>query len=172
MRQLIETHDIVNGPQPEFTGPMGMAWSVVLPEPQNEAEKTSLCGWLIFTPQANIFWQYHLITLIHLRDIPGVPPAKLFKPEATHEIMLLAIDPKSNARINPQDSSTLRHILSPPDFNEQVTLPSDEQAMDVVKMSVEKCVNGELIPDSDYTKSWQLFLQKEESKRALPKSLP
>jgi hypothetical protein len=172
VNEYIFVHDLDQGPHPEFSGPEGMAWAVVLPESQTEAQKANLDAWLIFTPQAHPAWQYHLLTLIHLREIPGAPPAELLKPGATHQITLLSIDPDFNYQLNPQDFNTLRHLLSPADYEKQVILPDDKQAREVVSTAVEKCVNGELIPDPDGRPQWEEFLHKEETERAVNKSTP
>lgn len=118
----------------------------------------SMGSWLVHCPMAHPFWSWHVIGGIHLRPHPDEDePVKFQFPGATHEIYSLALDPRHDAALDPDDARTW-HYLTPPDVAQQVILADDAQARDLVRMCATGCVHGVLIPDSDYRSAWAASL--------------
>lgn len=81
----------ITGSEKSFKGPHGRAVSVTLPDVPDAAE--SLCTWLLTAPRAHPAWTQYLMPVVRLRDIPGFPPPKRQFPGATHELIVVALDP-------------------------------------------------------------------------------
>lgn len=45
---------------------------------------------------AHPVWSHYALSIVHLRDTDGAPPATKHFPEATHELVIAALDPKDN----------------------------------------------------------------------------
>jgi len=139
-------------PSPTFRGPNGVAWEVPLPE--HETSHAQLCQWLIFAPGAHPLWRYHVIVVVHLREMNG-QQAKLAFPGASHELMVLAVDPDAEDTIEPEEPETQVPWLMPPDAVVQFIVANDEQARRVARFAAEACTRGLIVPDSDHLRSWQ-----------------
>ena len=53
----------------------------------------TIASWFIDAPGQSSAWRNYLLSIAHLRDIPGEPPAKIRAVGATHELLLMAMDP-------------------------------------------------------------------------------
>lgn len=154
---------------PNYTGSIGRAWNVSFSnfsteEPDTEQTSTALGLWLIEAPFVHAAWSYHAADIVHLRDVSGLPPAILQRPGATHEFTMHALDPKFENFYDPSDIETLHnHLLVPVDVHEQLVLPSDQRALDVARTAIQKCVDGELLPDSDYRRAWGRYFREAET---------
>ena len=83
----------IAGTETSFKGPYGTAESVPLPDVPESAE--SLCTWLLTAPHAHPAWSQYFMPVVRLRDgVPGFPPPKRQFPGATHELMVVALDPR------------------------------------------------------------------------------
>ena len=149
---------------PDFSGSIGRAWEVELtPEGLSRPEQSSALGmWLIEAPFVVPAWSYHGAALIHLRDIPGGDPPMINRDGATHEFHMLPLDPKFEDFYDPSDITCLQHPITSPDISEQLIVPSDEIALEIAKTAIQKCVEGELLPDSDYRSQWHSFFRSAE----------
>lgn len=140
--------------QPHITGPYGQAWRYDFDAFRKARNITKpdagVMSWLVRAPWANIMWHSYVLHLIHLRQLPGMPPPKIYLLDATHEMMLFALDPK-------WELSTLeypRH-LSPINFAAQFIEPSDAAAQERCEKCVLEIVNGKLSPDTDFIQHWR-----------------
>ena len=108
------------------------------------------CGW------SHPFWHWYHICGIHLRPIPGVRPPKKFFPEASHEIMILALDPKvqHDPDLLASGEQELSY-LSPPDLIHQVGDLTDDQFKQLVQDVVLAIVEGKASPDQDWREWWR-----------------
>jgi hypothetical protein len=133
---------------------VGRAWRVIL-EPRTLDQTATLACWLVHCPGAHPFWDHWLIACIHLREIEGVaPPAKDY-PEAEFELMVAALDPKSD--LDPDRCNW--QVLTPLDVHEQFHGVSDEIAQHIAEMFVNVVVSGKLSPDRDYRSVWRTMLR-------------
>lgn len=146
----------VNGElqDPEFAGQAARAWSV-RPGPPT----TALAVWLVEATAAHPVWNYHVILVSHLRDEPGMRPPVITRPGATHELTVLALAPDHDFEVDPADISTFRW-LTPPDVVEQFVASSDDIAIAIARATAQHCVDGRLVPDSDFRAAWRRFLQQ------------
>jgi hypothetical protein len=68
---------------------------------QSEPSDPALALWLLFIPGAHPFWQSYLLSIVHLRPLPGGDrPAKLVYPEAAYEMVVVALDPALHPEVN------------------------------------------------------------------------
>jgi hypothetical protein len=83
----------ITGTETRFEGPYGTAEAVPLPATPDSAE--SLCTWLLTAPHAHPAWSQYLMPVVRLRDgVPGFPPPKRQFPGATHELIVVALNPQ------------------------------------------------------------------------------
>ena len=108
--------------------------------------------WLVFAPWAHLVWQYHAISLVHLRGFVKKEPPKIALPGATHELLIFALDPKHNI-----DPYNLR-ILEPISISQQFISENDAEALSILEKCIQRIADGELSPDSDFRKVWHHIL--------------
>lgn len=85
--------------------------------------------------------RFYLLSGIHLRDMPGVPPARKELPHFTHELVLWTMDPKHQGYMDALPWPTLQsHSISV-----QYECDDDDQAMEVLQQMAWGMVNG-LVP--------------------------
>lgn len=83
-------------------------------------------AWLLTLPGHHPLWQHYCLSVISLADIPGVPPAVKQFPEATHEILLMAMNPECDPA---PDAPEEFQYLSPVNYVKQIDVVSDEIAI-------------------------------------------
>lgn len=147
----------VNGElqNPDFPGEVARAWIV----PDDPEAAAALGVWLVEACDAHPLWNYHVVVLVHLRVAPGLPAPVIASPGATHELLVMALDPDHDYTVDPADISTFQW-MNPPDVVEQFAARDDDHAVSIATEAVRKCVNGELVPDSDYRSLWRHFVQR------------
>lgn len=122
--------------------------------------------WFVVCPSSHPHWNNYLVSLIHLRDIPGVVPATISVEEATHECVVMALDPKEEMDAEKMSTilSTTLNIpyLKPINIAQQFKAENDAQAMNMVEQALE----GIPSMDSDYRRAWELFLTKQVEVKA------
>lgn len=128
--------------------------------PKLKDHATDLGSWLINYPGAHPFWEYWMLTCVTLADVPGVPPAKKHFPEATHELLILAIDPKWSVQLEDFMGGGTMPFLSPTDVVYQAQLPSDDLAVHLMELTAKDIVNRGSSPDQDYRTRWKEVLDK------------
>lgn len=123
-----------------LTGPYGTAERVT-GAPANAAQTGTLAAWLLHVPGASPAWSHYLLCVVHLRPIPGTPPAKKQYPEAAYELLLYALDPSKHPRAD--DAQTL-YPLHPLNVVEQFDGVIDAQAIDIVESCAHAILAGTL----------------------------
>ncbi len=126
------------------------AWSIPL-KPQSPAEEACLACWVVHATWAHAFWSYWGITLVHLRDMPGVPSAHKNYPQAEYELVIAAIDPDE---CPPDRDAFVPAYLHPIDVVKQFDGVRDRDAVRIVELAVDAIVAGQLSPDQDYRRTW------------------
>jgi hypothetical protein len=148
--------------EPTVAGPAGRAWRTRL-KPIGERGKPdtdgTVCCWLINAPGAHPFWSYWALSLIHLRPIEGTKQAHKAFETATHELMIMALDPSKP--LPPLDVSAdwPLHWLTPLDVCQQFEVPSDEAADEIATLCVRSIVDGRISPDQDYRSYWRVSIE-------------
>lgn len=137
---------------PDLTG-LARAWKLNL-QPARRDQEATLEAWLVhggFHP----CWTYWMVYVIHLREIPGVPPAAKRYPEAQYEFAIWSLEspPGCDVRPDPDDQETWRPLV-PPDVVYQFHGADDDQARRLAELAVSAIVEGRASPDSDWRSWW------------------
>jgi hypothetical protein len=127
------------------------AWRARLPEVASP--HATLASWILECPHLHPVWSYWLVSLVHLRDVPGVPAPTKKDPTNEHEICIFAFAPD---HVPDPDDREGWQLLRGPCVVEQISSLTDAQAMLVTERCVELCVEGRLSPDDDYRRAWKL----------------
>lgn len=144
-----------------LSGPLGAGYECLLvDDPDIPDQQATVTSWFLDCPAQSPAWSHYLLSIIHLRPIPGVRPAVIREPHATHEVMVIALDPRGNP--HPEDTETWR-FLTPVNVCEQVQLPSDADAVELAADCARAVVNGVLWaepPLSGQKEPWRTVLLK------------
>lgn len=142
--------------EPTMTGRMGKAWLIdmdavsrrrgIVNDPR--ASVTLPC-WIASAAYAHPLWSHYVIMCIALRDVPGVPTAKVNLKGATHEVMVFALDPDRRPAVN-----DMPRMLQPANFVAQFIEPDDLSAAARVQQAVQDVIDGTLNPDTDFRRMW------------------
>jgi len=147
-----------------MVGPAARAWKARINRADitNPAHEATVLGWLINGPGFHPFWSWWLLTVISLRDIPGVPPAKKQYALAEWELMILSLNPE----FPPPDPDTLggMHHLTPPDLVYQFHGVGEDRVHQLAHVAIDAICKGEMSPDQDYRTAWKMFLDDEVSR--------
>jgi hypothetical protein len=147
--------------EPEFSGSKGRAWFVPMTELRHDGTRHStLAAYLLESPHFHPHWSRWLLSVIHLRPVPGVCDAVIRLPGATHEIMIASLDPDhygDHATLPPASGF---HMLRPLDVVEQFIVPADQFAMRLLRIGVQACCDGISSPDSDYRYAWHMAIKE------------
>ena len=135
-------------------GTAASIWKLNIP-PQTPAQEASLGAYLIKSKGRifHLLWDRWQLTVIHLRDLPGIKSAVKNFPEATHEIVVASIDPDTPP-IDTDNPTNVRW-LQPIDQMVQFEVPNDASALSLAEKLLQLITRGELSPDSDYRSAWQ-----------------
>lgn len=126
----------------ELAGPAGLAIEIIVEDPELVDQRASVAQWFMVCPMQSPLWERYLLSVVHLRDIDGQSkPPDIITPHATHEIMLIALDPTADPQ--PTDPSTWS-FLTPLNMVVQVELPSDEKASELAMLITSAIVTGYL----------------------------
>ena len=124
---------------PDVIGSVAEAWKVPA---ELLADPTPACvaAWLIHAPGQSPAWEWYVLSAVHLRGTPGLPPPVLHRPGVTHELVLFALEaePASLA------ADTSWRPLHPPNMVEQITAPTDEGVADLAARLATAVTVGDL----------------------------
>lgn len=141
---------------PTVTGTHGRAWLIDLElfrRIGTQAADAGVAQWVVEAPAAHPFWHSYFVSLVHLRPIPGTPDPLIYDPRATHELVIMAMDPD-----HPRHAQMIGggwRWLEPANFAAQLIEPSDVTADAQVRAAVEAIVAGTLNPDTDALAQWR-----------------
>jgi hypothetical protein len=108
-----------------------------------------LCTWIVHAPWSHPHWPVVAVMACNLRDVPGMPPAIINLPGATHEVMVYAMNPGMPVTVDGD-----MHFLQPGNFVGQFKATSDDAARAIIEDTVRKIVAGQLNPDTDGFRQW------------------
>ena len=132
------------------------AWKLKLPKkPKHPAQAASLAGWLVHQPKVHPHWEYWLVSVVHLREIKGVAPAKKIFKSATHEVTILSMDP--DIGVPDPDKSEKFRFLMPQDLVKQIET-DDKTAIDIINGMIDIVIAGKMALDSDYRGAWDRLI--------------
>lgn len=143
-----------------MTGAFGTATQILVDDPGTPAQAATVAMWFLRCPGQSPAWDRYGLAVVHLRVLPGVPPAHIVVPCATHKVILGAYDPQADPQ--PTDPESW-HMLRPINVCEQIELPSDEDAADLLRRCAHAVVAGVLPaepPLSGQIEPWRSALIK------------
>lgn len=123
--------------------------------PERAEQEASLTQWLIKGP-FHPAWEYWVLGVISLEDIPGAPPAKKKYPEAEYEFMIVSIDPDCYPP-DPDVAEGLK-FLHPIDLVYHFDGVTEGQAMEIASLAVQAICDGRISPDQDFRSAWERTL--------------
>lgn len=144
---------------PTSKGSRGRFWEIPLTvaranAPHNPDDATVALV-LIEAPYANMTMHSFLISLVHLRAIPGREPPVHHRPDASHEIALFPLDPTAPRDPVVQGMAPPKAVkVGRPTYIGQLGGLSDDAARDVVLQVAQDVADAKLNPDKDYLKWW------------------
>lgn len=132
-------------PPDDLTGSLGTAERA--PDTAFADRPAALTLWIITAPAWHPLWSQYSLSVVTLADIPGEQPAIKKFPGATHELLVMALNPEHG----PYDASAIRsdtlHHLTPVNIAEQFTA-TDEQAQVLAALCAHAVVDGLLNPET------------------------
>lgn len=140
-------------------GAMGKAWQCDLAKARQNnsiptSEDAALAHWIVEAPWAHPIWHSYFIVLIHLRPLPDIP-TYIYLKGATHELWVIAIDPKANRQeILDRAIDSNKWLLHPLNFAAQMVEENDRLAIARIEQAVQDIVDGKLNPDTDFSHQW------------------
>lgn len=139
---------------PTTEGATGAAWEVPNPTAEVLAIRPDWTGclgtWVVHPAVTPMPWHHYVVSVIHLRPIPGVRPAHIRRPGATHEMIIVALDPSAAPMpltpMTDPDAYAGSH-LSPPNLTHQLVGATDEQARWLLRTLVDAIVGKGINPE-------------------------
>lgn len=142
--------------EPTIRGRAGNAWLIDLKAAtrrrgiENDPRATvTLPCWIVAAAWAHPLWSHYAVLGIALRDVPGVPKAKINLQGATHEVMVYALDPDFRPAVD-----EMPHYLTPVNFVGQFVAADDQSAAERIRQAVQEVADGTLSPDTDFRRQW------------------
>jgi hypothetical protein len=128
----------------------------------------SVAQWILRCPGQTPAWDTYVVSTVHLRDIPGVPPAVLNIPGASHEFSIWALDPSSLGISSPLEVLLTRvegegfQFLRPSNYVKQYVGLTDSEAEQATDLLAEAILIGSLpaeppLSGGDY---WSVFMER------------
>jgi len=137
--------------QTKFIDCTWSAWKI-----NGDQSPASIEAWLVSCPGAHVAWDRWVVSVVTLRDIEGVAPAKKQYPEAAYEFMINAIDP-AQLDVNPDKPKF--EFLRPHDCVAQFHGLTDAQAGELCSKAVDFILTGRISPDSDFAPTWKQIIR-------------
>jgi hypothetical protein len=132
-----------------YAGPWGTAVHLEI-RPDLRNSDMAIAWWLLTGPW-HPAWPQFALFVVHLRDTPGRPPANLQFPGATHELVVMALNPGSPPRVQEPEAlergDQVGH-LEPIDVVHQFEATDDEMRR-LAELAARGCVDGILTPSTD-----------------------
>ena len=135
-----------------FIGPRGRAQKLTI-NPELPGAATILTWWLL-TGGWHPVWSQFSLSVMRLENSPGLPPATLQFPGATHELLVLALNPGDPPRVHAPDDlgraglAACGGYLEPVDVVHQFTATDDEMTQ-LAELCARACTDGRLNPSTD-----------------------
>lgn len=126
--------------------------------PANPPKHAWAAIWGIIAPWAHPLWSDYAMTLFDLTT-PLERPATLHLPDATHEVVLYALNP--DHRLKPDVPMTRQRYgyLHPANYGYQFRAGSNDVALARVQAVVDEIAAGRLSPDTDWRSRWDAMWQ-------------
>lgn len=124
------------------TGCFGTATEIVIDEHGSIDETATIGSWFLHCPGQSPAWDHYVISVVHLREIPGqTRAATITLPHATHQMFIVALDPGA---LPTADDLTSWRFLHPINLAEQFQVFGDIAAIHLLEASVDAVLAGML----------------------------
>jgi hypothetical protein len=151
---------------PDFKGAAGDGWRVARPAGGEASWAATLASWIVNVVGAHPWWTWWQVSVVHLRDLPGVRPAHKRYPEAEYEFMIIAFDPETPPDPDNRGGDGAR-FLTPIDVVEQFHGVDDQQAAELCDRAVATILAGRMSPDQDFRSAWRVLIRNSVEHAAL-----
>lgn len=142
-----------------LSGDFGKFWEMHVEDKTDPRMAAWVGGWTLFAPSYHLMWYWYMIGLVALRDVPGVDKAKKVSENMTHELMIFALDPMVDRRVQVNKRQDF-YRLEPVNVVAQFEAKSDAEAREKVETLLKMIGRGHFSPDSDFRSHWRLALSK------------
>jgi hypothetical protein len=149
----------VRPPDLHGAGGQRRAWLTNISRRVPKAKReTTVVQWLVEAPGGRPLWSWswYIVACVHLREVKGAPAPSLHFPGATHELIMVALDPAArlpSVEAWGRPGTPQPRILMPLDQCVQFIVADDEQAAVLTVKCVEVIMAG-MTPDSDFRGWW------------------
>lgn len=138
-----------NGMSTSFHGPYGTALRLDIPDRPEAAQTVD--HWLITAPPYHPLWSQYVLCVVRLDDLPGWPaPYRQFE-GATHELIVVTLNPEHGPydvdKMAGYANAAKLPILTPVNIAHQLTA-SDDELREVAALAAWAVVNGHLNPET------------------------
>lgn len=120
--------------------------------------------WLITAPWAHPVWSQYALALYDLTT-PSDPAPNIYIDGATHELLLVALDPSYPTTVQDMAEGRQLHALSPPNHGYQFKAESDAAAVSRLQTIVDEIEARRLSPDTDFRAAWDAMFRDAHSLR-------
>lgn len=126
-----------------LSGPAGTAHEQFIEFESSDQpdHRRTVASWFIRAPRQWVAWDCYLLSVVHLRPVKDAKPAVILESGATHEFLLVALDPGKQPRAG--DPKSWFHV-TPMNLEQQLRLPSDETAAALLAWCAREVVEGRL----------------------------
>lgn len=137
------------GQQHHHRGTHGQALRLPIPDIPEAGQ--SVDHWLLTAPSYHPLWSQYVMAVVRLDDVPGFPAPKRQFDDATHELLVVALNPHAG----PQTAATMAEhartgampYLTPINYADQFTA-TDEEMRQLASWAAWGVVNGVLNPET------------------------
>jgi hypothetical protein len=143
--------DVITTP-PTIETEYARIWNISLLDKEIPKRLQGVGLWLIEAGWAHPLWHSYAMSLVNLAPSPGLPAPMLYIPNATHEMVLLALDPAQPRQ--PMIDDLNFQPLHPANFAAQMIMPDDGAAIANVERALLLIADGQLSPDTDFIRDW------------------
>jgi hypothetical protein len=147
-----------------LNGVAGSAVELITEGPMDRPEHgATLSAWFLRCPNQSPAWDCYMLTVIHLRPIPGSSPAEIERAGATHQMLLIALAPDKKPVPGDPDSWQFLH---PVNLSYQAVFRSDADAVEALRTCAKEVVDGRLWaepPLSHMIAPWDQFIEERNN---------
>jgi hypothetical protein len=98
-----------------------------------------VAAWFLTCPGQSPAWSNFQLSAVHLRAEAGLPAPVVHVKNATHEVLLFALNPDANPV---RDDVETWQPMRPLNLAEQIQVPSDQAAAALLELTAQAVVDG------------------------------
>lgn len=136
-------------------------WDVTERVQEFDPTPTGVGCWFVYAPWMHPGWSWYLAAMCHLRPVAGMREPRRQFPDATHEVIVAALNPRAGVFLERTEP------LRPFNICQQFDAANDAHARLIFEDSLELVARGQLSLDSDFRPVWEHRLRKSAD-RPLP----